>query len=86
MDFLTDDNGNYQVANGDLVIGESLRQEVLSITRANQGEYKHYPLVGCNLILMKNSQRTAADIERVIKQQITAAGIEFSRVINMIES
>jgi hypothetical protein len=85
QDFLIDSSGNYAVASGDLIIGDCLYQEALSIVRSNKGEYKHYPLVGCNLVHMQNSQNTKGDIERIIKQQLTAAGIQWSDVVNMIQ-
>lgn len=84
-DFLVDENGNYKVALGDLVIGPCLKQEVLAIVRANQGDYKHYPLVGCNIIMMANSQKTTADVERELRQQLTAAGIDYASVVHMID-
>ena len=78
MDFLLDEYGNYKVENGDFVIGESKEQEAVLIVSANQGEYKHYPLVGCNPATWNNSVMYRQNIERIVKQQLEASGLLYS--------
>lgn len=85
-DILIDENGNPMISGGDFVIGPSLQQEAEAIIGANQGEYKHYPLVGCNLIRFKNSSVTNADVMRTIRRQLEADGINFRSINNIINA
>lgn len=86
-DFQTDlATGNYMVENGDFAIGDSRQQEAIAIIAANQGDYKHYPLVGCNSRTWKNAQISVADIQRTIKQQIEATGLVYNDVKVLIET
>lgn len=86
MDFLLDEYGNYKVENGDFVIGDSREQEAMLIISANQGEFKHYPLVGCNPATWNNAVVYRQDLERMIKQQIEASGLQYSEFKVKIEA
>jgi hypothetical protein len=68
--------GNYLVVGGDFVIGDSRTQEAVSIIRASQNEYKHYPLVGCNSATWNNAIISKQDAQRVIKRQLEADGLQ----------
>lgn len=78
--FLFDEFGNYAITGGDFTIGDTTLQEAYGIIRANQGEYKQHPLVGCNLSLYKNAKANTADVLRVIKKQTEAAGLDYEQI------
>jgi predicted Zn-dependent protease len=76
-DILVDlSTGNYLVQNGDFVIGDSRAQEAISIVRASQNEYKHYPLVGCNSATWNNAIISKQAAMRIIKRQLEADGLQ----------
>jgi hypothetical protein len=85
-DLLLDlETGNLLVKNGDLVIGDSVLQEAITIMRANQGDYKQFPLVGCNLTEFTNAQGRTADIERIIRKQLEVDGISEADIKKILE-
>ncbi len=47
-DILLDNNGNLQVSNGNLVIGDAREQVVRQVVSAFTGEYKNAPTIGGN--------------------------------------
>lgn len=79
-DYILDDEGNWKIANGDFVSGESLVQEVGEICDINQGEYKNNPLIGPNLVMLVNSNSSSQDIQEKIRQHLKLDGIEFEKV------
>lgn len=79
------DTGNPIIENGDFVIGETRLQEAISIIRAVQNEYTRTPLVGCNLILFQNGMASKSQLERIMKKQIEADGLDYADIIKQIE-
>lgn len=87
QDFLVDmETGNPVIENGDFVIGDSRHQEALSIVRASQCSYKHYPLVGCNVSTWNNAIMSKEGAMRIIKRQLEADGLEYNDFEKLIES
>lgn len=84
-DFLIEDNGNYMVANGDFVVGDSRVQEAVLIISSNKGEFKHYPLIGCNVITWKNKNAYKDDVMREVKQQLEASGLNYRDFVMQLE-
>lgn len=79
--FLIDADGNYTFK-----IGDTRQQEAYLITGAHQGEFKHYPLVGCNPSTWKDYAGGKQGVIRNIKQQYEADGLRYEDFQVQIES
>ena len=77
-DLLLDSNDDLQFKNGELVIGESLTQEVGIIARLNQGELKEDPLLGPNIITLINSNAPKAQIKQRMKLHLARDGKNYN--------
>lgn len=79
-DFLLDETGDLQIANGDFVIGESTKQEIQLLLTTKKGEWKQNPLVGGNLqqFLKQRDGQTAA--LREINIQLKNDGLTVNKV------
>jgi hypothetical protein len=74
QDILLDDNDNLRIENGDFVIGDSIDQEVSLILRINKGELKEDPVIGCDLILLINSNTSEMELKQIVKLQLARDG------------
>jgi hypothetical protein len=66
-DILLDDNDDLNIVNGDLVIGESVIQEVGIILRLNSGELKSDPVLAPNLVQLVNSASNNQEFEERVR-------------------
>lgn len=79
-DFLLGDDGDLQIRNGDIVVGESITQEVALILLTNKGEIRHDPLCGCDLLKMTNARISRSQFERLVRVQLERDGKNWSDV------
>lgn len=79
-DFLLDDTGRLVLRGGGIATGDSLTQEVLLIMLSNQGELRHDPLCGCNLVNRTNSRMLRSDLERIVRIQCERDGKSWSDI------
>jgi phage baseplate assembly protein W len=84
IDFLTDENDDLIIENGDFKIGESLTQEVSTILRMNQGELKSDPLLGANLIQLINSNVSEDELQRRVKIHLNRDGKNYEEIKDLI--
>ena len=83
-DILLDGNDDLLFKDGELVIGESLTQEVGIIVRLNQGELKEDPLLGPNLITLINSNASKAKIKQKVKIHLARDGKNYDDFRDLI--
>lgn len=79
---LLDDNGNLQVQNGSLKIGDNMAQVAEHVIVAFTGEYKHAPLLGGNAKRMISGTPDpfwAGNMKRQLKQALV--DVESLRVV-----
>lgn len=81
-DFLLDDTGRLVLRNDGIATGDSLTQEVLLLMLSNQGELRHDPLCGCNLVKRTNSRMLRSDLERAVRIQCERDGKNWSDIKN----
>ncbi len=72
-DFLSDDDGDLIIENGDFKIGESDYQHIRDILQAAPGHYKQFPLVGANIMSMVNGS-IDGDFRKELRKQLQADG------------
>lgn len=85
-DFLLDTDGDLVIRNGAIAVGDSLTQEVSMLLLTNQGEMRHDPLCGCNLVRRKNSVISRSQFERVVRLQVERDGKLWAKVRDGINS
>lgn len=73
QDFLSDENGDLLIQNGDFVVGASDFQHVEDIITSFCGEWKQYPILGVGLLQYLNSQNPQK-ATTIIKQQLQSDG------------
>ena len=66
-DILLDENDDFDIVNGDFVIGESVLQEVGIILRLNSGDLKSDPVLTPNLVQLVNSAENKQEFERRVR-------------------
>ena len=73
-------DGDLDIVNGHLQIGDTLLQDTSLILGITQGDLKEDPLCGANLLrhIRGKTERTA--IERTVKIQLERAGIDYEEV------
>lgn len=60
-----------------LVIGECIDQEALIILKSRPGDSKEDPILGPGLSKFVRSKYNASEVEMVIRQHFTRAGIDY---------
>ncbi|MBS1940888.1 MAG: hypothetical protein JST38_08430 [Bacteroidetes bacterium] len=83
-DFLLDDSGRLVLRNGGIATGDSLTQEVALIMLTNQGEMRHDPLCGCNLIRRTNSRFTTSELRSLVRTQLERDGKDLNAIADGI--
>lgn len=73
-DFLLDETGRLIIRHGGIATGDSYTQEVALLMLTNQGELRHDPLAGCNLVRRTNSRISRSELERVVRIQVERDG------------
>ena len=76
---LLDENYDLRIENGGFVIGETLNQEVSIILQLNQGQLRHDPLLGPNLIQLINSNTSQTEIQTRVKLHLERDKKDFER-------
>lgn len=84
VDILLDENDDLLFANGDLVLGESVTQEVGILLRLNPGELKSDPILGAGLIRMIKSNAPKDKIKQRIKLTLQRDGKDYEQIKNLI--
>ncbi len=79
-DILLDAQGDLLFENGDLVIGESLEQEVAMLLQVNKGEFKEDPIVGCDFIKMLKGNVSELELKKVVKIQLARDGKNYDQL------
>lgn len=84
-DILLNQENDIDIINGDLVIGESLLQEVAIIAQLNSGELKSDPILGPNLIQFNKSNAKRNEIEQRLRIHLARDGKEYNEIKKYIE-
>ena len=79
-DFLTNDNLELIIRNGNFVIGESVEQEVNYIVLSNKGQFYKKPLLGVGVNKELNSTGRLIGIKQDIRNEIISDGIKVNKL------
>lgn len=79
-DFLLTSSGELIIRNGGVATGDSLTQEVSLLLLTCQGEVRHDPLCGTNLVRRMNARVTRRELERVVRLQVERDGKRWDSV------
>ena len=77
---IDDDTGDLKIENGDFVIDESDAQHIEHLLRASKGEYKEYPLCGCDSIKQLKGP-VSGEFRREIRVQLKQDGYNVEDLI-----
>lgn len=83
-DILLDDDNDLLFLNGDVVIGDSLIQEVAAIVELQTGELKSDPVLGPNLIQMIKGRHSKSEIEQRVRLHLGRDGKDYSHIKELI--
>jgi len=81
---LTNLDGDLLIKNGDLSFIDSDAQHIHDIINDAPGEWKQYPVLGCNISNYQYSPVSSASIEQKIQSQLTADGYVASPVVKYL--
>lgn len=83
-DILRDEDNDLLFLNGDVVIGDSLIQEVEAIVAMQTGELKSDPKLGPNLIQMIKGRKSKSEIEQRVRVNLERDGKDYSHIKELI--
>lgn len=83
---LLDKDGDLQIRNGSLLVGDSVMQEVSIIIQMNQGEQKFFPALGANIIQLVKSKSSRFDIQNRIKLHLELDGKSYDQIKEQIKT
>lgn len=78
-DILLDDNADLLIEKGDLVVADSLNQQVGFLLLFNKGEVKQHPLTGVGLAGMINDE-SMNEVTREVRKQLKDDGIKLEKI------
>jgi hypothetical protein len=78
-DFLLSDENELLFENGDLVLGDGRLQRVRLRLKIAQGNLKHAPLVGANILTRINGP--ASTLETVVRREMEAEGVDYNLLV-----
>jgi hypothetical protein len=82
QDFLLTDEGDILIgSNGDFSVGESDQQHITDIFRSANGEYKEFPLLGCNIMSFLKGKINIQKVKNIIENQLKSDGYNTSGLI-----
>lgn len=84
-DILLNQDNDIDFLNGDIVIGESLLQEVGIIVTLNSGDLKSDPILGPNLIQLLKSKTNATEVEQRLRVHLARDGKDYNEVKKYLE-
>lgn len=73
-DLLVTEAGSMVIRAGTFATGPSLHQEVVLLLLTCQGEWRHDPLAGCNLVRQTNKRIVRSQLERIVRLQCERDG------------
>lgn len=80
-DVLLEDNGDYQIQNGDFKVGASDQQSTVLVLNDNLGSWKFHPFCGMGIGKYIGSSGTQQIIKREIAVQLRADGFKINSII-----
>lgn len=81
VDYLSDDNGDIRIENGDLVKGESDFDHIRKVITTAPGGFRQFPDIGFNAIRFKNAQHSKkAKFESELRESLQADGYKVLKV------
>lgn len=78
-DLLLDDNMDFRIENGDLVVGESSLQQQHLLLVTGKNDWKQYPSTGVDIESYLDDENPA-DMHREIRQQFAKDGMKVKTV------
>ena len=85
VDYLSDENGDLIIENGDFKKGDSTEQEVIRVLRLNQGNLTQDPLLGPNLIQLENQRARNEDFRRLASLHLERDGKDFNKIRDFLK-
>ncbi|GIZ09977.1 hypothetical protein [Flavobacterium sp. UMI-01] len=83
---LLDENNDLLITGGQMVVGDSIMQEVAIIIEMPQAALKSNPLLGADLIKLLKANTSKVDIERTIRIQLEKDRKDYSTIKNKIKT
>lgn len=83
-DILLDNDDDLLVLDGDLVLGDTLTQDVGIILRLNQGDLKSDPLLGPGLIRMINGSANPIGLQKLVRLHLARDGKNYDNIKHLI--
>ena len=84
-DFLNDANDDLAIAKGDFVIGESTMTEVGVILRLNQGNLRHDPIMGPNLVTKIRVPLKKDELEQRVRLHLKRDDKDYNEIKKQIK-
>lgn len=81
---LLNEEGELDIKNKELVVGDSVMQEVSIILQMNQGESKFDPLLGANLVNLIKTNTSRFDLENRVKTHLALDGKDYEQIKHLI--
>jgi hypothetical protein len=79
IDYLTDDNGDLIIENGDFKKGDATLQHVRDILLAAPGHYRQFPTIGADIGQMVNGELDV-EMKKKIRMNLTADGYKVNDI------
>jgi len=84
-DILLDEDGDLLIVNGDLVIGDSLTQEVAILLQLNKGDLKEDPILGTDLMKRLHGNISKAELQQLLKIQFARDNKDYNELKEEIQ-
>jgi hypothetical protein len=83
-DILLNENDDFNIIDGDFVIGESILQEVGIILRLNSGDLKSDPVLAPNLVQLVNSAENKQEFEERVRIHLKRDNKNYNEIKGLI--
>ena len=83
-DILLNENDDFNIIDGDFVIGESILQEVGIILRLNSGDLKSDPVLAPSLVQLVNSAENRQEFEERVRIHLKRDNKNYNEIKGLI--
>ena len=80
FDYISDDNLDLIIRNGDFVVSESTQKHQRDLLLANKGEYKQNPTIGVGIDTFLLSEKNRDDVEAEVTSEFENDGMRIRRL------
>lgn len=79
-------DGDIEVSNGQMIVGDSEMQETAIILGLNQGEQKLVPVLGPNLVQLVKTNASRFEIEQRVRVHLAKDGKDYAAIKHKIQT